>query len=412
MYEININSNKPKRFYLYILIALVSFGVGWQAKSFGLFDGSVAKIDTQNEILNRDEVIGGEVDMSLFWTVWKELDKKYIHEEALEDENMVYGAIKGMVNALNDPYTAFMTPEESKEFIDSLEGTLEGIGAELTVKDKQLVIVTPLKKSPAEKSGLKAGDVIDKINGESAGEMSLLDAITRIRGKKGTTVTLTILREKIIKPFDVSIVRDSIDIESVTVEKLDDGIVYMSVNQFNEKTKEEFGRAISELILAEPKGLILDFRYNGGGYLDTAVELLSYVLPKDTKLVILKERGKEDEVKYANGNPKLLNVPMVILVNESSASASEIVAGAIQDQKRGIVMGTKTFGKGSVQEVKDFEGGSSMRLTIAKWFTPNGTSIDKIGLMPDIVVEMSEADIKKQIDTQKEAAVKYLKELK
>mgnify|MGYP001613493903 CR=1 FL=1 len=207
-------------------------------------------------------------------------------------------------------------------------------------------------------------------------------------------------------------VMDSIDIESVTVEKIDGNIVYLSVNQFNDKTNEEFGKAISALILNEPKGLIVDLRFNGGGYLDISVQLLSYLLPKDTPAVVIKERNKKDEILKTNGNPKLLNVPLVVIVNDSSASASEIVAGAIQDHKRGVILGAKSFGKGSVQEVEKFSDGSSIRLTIAKWFTPNGRNIDKVGLTPDVIVEITEDDITKTYDRQKEEAVKYLKNLK
>lgn len=412
--NINIAPNKPRSFFIYVLVAILSFGLGWQATSFGFFGDASVKVEKNSSVL--DPILktqnGNNIDMELFWTVWNELKDKYIDIDTVKDENMAYGAIKGMVKALDDPFTVFMTPEESKQFNDSLEGKLEGIGAELTVKDKNLVIVSPLRKSPAEKAGLKSGDIIYKIDGEVAAEMTLVDAIMKIRGKKGTTVTLTIVREDLDKPFDVSIVRDSIDIESVTVEKLDDdNIVYISVNQFNEKTNDQFGKAISELILKEPKGLIVDLRYNGGGYLDIAVQLLSYLLPSNTSAVVIKERGKEDEIKYTNGNPKLLNVPLVVIINDSSASASEILAGAIQDHERGVILGTKSFGKGSVQEVQNFADGSSMRLTIAKWFTPKERSIDHTGLVPDIVVEMKEEDIKKEYDAQKEAAIKYLKEL-
>ncbi len=411
--NINIASNKPRSFFIYVLVAVFSFALGWQATSFGFFGDASVKVEKNTSVL--DPILnaqnGNDIDMELFWTVWGELKDKYIDIDVVKDENMVYGAIKGMVKGLDDPFTVFMTPEESKQFNDSLEGKLEGIGAELTVKDKNLVIVSPLRKSPAEKAGLLSGDIIYKIDGEVATEMTLVDAIMRIRGKKGTTVTLTIIREDLDKPFDVSIVRDSIDIESVTVEKLDDDIVYISVNQFNEKTNDQFGKAISELILDEPKGLIVDLRYNGGGYLDIAVQLLSYLLPSNTSAVVIKERGKDDEIKYTNGNPKLLNVPLVVIVNDSSASASEILAGAIQDHERGVILGTKSFGKGSVQEVQNFTDGSSMRLTIAKWLTPKNRSIDHAGLIPDIIVEVKEEDIKKEYDAQKEAAVKYLKEL-
>lgn len=397
--------NKGSKYFAYLLVAVVAFGLGWQLDNFDLEKkGRVSENFLEPEIKE-------DVDMDLFWTVWEELDEKYIDKEAIKNEKMVYGAVKGMVDALDDPYTVFMTPEETKQFNASLDGKLEGIGAELTIENENLVVVTPLRKSPAEKAGLTSGDLIYKINGELTADMTLLEAIMKIRGEKGTTVILTILRAGVEAPFDVSIVRDSIEIASVTVEKLDGDIVYLSVNQFNDKTNEDFSRAISEMILDEPKGMIVDLRFNGGGYLDIAVELLSYLLPSETAAVKIKKRGEEDEVMKTNGNPKIVNVPLVVLINNGSASASEILAGAIQDHKRGIVMGTKSFGKGTVQEVEFFNDGSSIRMTIAKWLTPNGRDINKVGLKPDIVVELTKEDLEKQFDRQKEEARKYLQNL-
>lgn len=408
----DIGPKRSYRFYIYAVVTVVSFAVGWETSRLGWFTTNVFKVENKNPIVKTLDQSKKNVDMGLFWKIWGELEDKYVDENVIKSESMVYGSIKGMVNALNDPYTVFMTPEESVQFSESLEGKLEGIGAELTVKDKKLVIVSPLRKSPAQKAGLLSGDMIYKIDGALAEEMNLVDAINKIRGKKGTAVTLTIIRKNVDKPFEVTIVRDSIDIESVTEEKLANGIVYLSVNQFNDKTNDEFGKYISKLIVDEPKGLIVDLRYNGGGYLDIAVQLLSYLLPKGTSAVIIKERGKGDESLSTNGNPKLLNVPLVVLVNDGSASASEIVAGAIQDHKRGILMGTKTFGKGSVQEVEKFSDGSSLRITIAKWFTPNNKTINKVGLTPDVIVEITDEDIKKTYDRQKEEAIKYLENLK
>ena len=389
----------------YIFLLLLGFGFGWFSAG-GDINTNVDTVEEVEEIYVYD--IKDDVNLDLYWTVWEELTDKYYIQEVLDEESMIYGSIKGLVESLDDPYTVFMTPQETEEFTSSLDGKLEGIGAELTVEDQQLVVVAPLRKSPAEKSGLLPGDIIYKIEGELAAEMSLIDAIMSIRGEKGTTVNITIVREGVNEPFDVSIVRDSIDIESVTVEKLDSDIVYLSVNQFNDKTKDEFGRAISEMILEEPKGMIVDLRYNGGGYLDIAVDLLSYLLPSDTLAVTLKEIGQDDNEMYTNGNPKVLDIPLVVIVNESSASASEIVAGAIQDHQRGIVLGTQSFGKGTVQEVETFFDNSSIRLTIAKWFTPNGRDIDKLGITPDIIVEITEEDLIDEYDAQKEAAIEYL----
>ena len=397
--------------FYYVAVGLISFILGWQATVSGFIDYKDDELASKTKMANLDKEVSFGVDMNLFWRVWGELEDKYVDLEAIEEDTMVYGSIKGLVDSLDDPYTVFMTPDESTEFTSGLDGTLKGIGAELTVEDKNLVIISPLRGSPAEKAGLLPRDIILAINGEIASDMTLVDAISKIRGEVGTTVTLTIVRKNVKKPFDVSIVRENIEIESVTVEKLDGDIVYLGVNRFNDKTNEEFSNAISEMLLDEPKGLIVDLRFNGGGYLDIAVELLSYLLPSNTSAVVIKERGKKDDTKLTNGKPKLLNTPLVVIVNDSSASASEIVAGAIQDHKRGIILGTKTFGKGSVQEVEKFSDGSSLRLTIAKWFTPNGRSINKTGLIPDILVEITEKDIDDKYDRQKEEAVKYLKNL-
>ena len=406
---------KKHHYFLYPLVVIISFILGWQATSYGIIGGGVSSGDSgESEIADKadDAKLSENIDMDLFWTVWGEISKSYVDESVLGDEKMVYGAIKGMVNSLEDPYTVYMDPQESKNFSESLNGQLEGIGAELSVNDKSLVIVSPLRDSPAERAGLLPGDIIFKIGDKLASDMTLFDAIMSIRGEKGTTVKLTIIRKNVDEPFEVSIVRDKIDIESVTVEKLKNGIVYMSVNQFNDKTDAEFGKAISDMILDPPKGLIVDFRYNGGGYLDIAVDLLSYLLPMKSKAVEIRQKNDKNEMMYTNGNPKLIDVPLVVLVNEGSASASEIVAGAVQDLDRGVVMGTKTFGKGTVQQVENFKDGSSIRMTIAKWYTPAGRNINKVGLTPDVVVEMKDSDVEKKVDTQKEAAIQYLEDLK
>ncbi len=396
---------KPNRIALCLGVAAFSFVLGWQATAMG-FIGSekLSYQESKNQLVE-------DVNLDLFWTVWKELETKHINEDGFDKEKLVYGAIKGMVGALDDPYTVYMDPEESREFSDSLEGTLEGIGAELTIEDGGLIITSPIKNSPAERAGLLPGDLIYKIGEEVTHDMSLYDAITKIRGKKGTTVTMTIVRKN-EKPFEVSIVRDSIDLNSVNVEKLDGGIVYLEVNQFNDKTLEEFNIAVSEMVLNPPKGLIVDLRFNGGGYLDIAVDMLSHILPTGSEAVIIEQRGMDDKTQYTIGAPKIADIPLVVLVNEGSASASEIVAGAVQDHKRGVVMGTQSFGKGTVQEVESFSDGSSIRITIARWLTPNKSSIDHVGVTPDILVEMNKQDAEKKIDTQKNAAVEYLKGLK
>ena len=411
MYGNNFKSKRSHTPLICLSVAIFSFLLGWQATALGVLGDKTLFERDKDAIPLVEKKEEEPLDLRLFWTVFGRVENKYVDVENIYDKEMVYGAIRGLVEALDDPYTVFMTPEESVEFAASLDGKLEGIGAELTVKDRNLIIVTPLRSSPAEKAGLLPRDIIYKIDGDSAADMTLLQAVMAIRGEKGTSVTLTIIREGVDMPFDVTIVRDSIDIESVSVEYLDDEIVYLGINQFNDKTNEEFGNAISKLILDEPKGVIVDLRFNGGGYLDIAVDLLSYLLPTGKDAVSIRERSRPDSIIKTNGKPKLLNVPLVVLVNESSASASEIVAGGIQDHKRGVIMGMQTFGKGSVQEVDTFADGSSLRMTIARWFTPDGRNIDEVGITPDIIVEITEEDIEEGRDVQKEAAIKYLKEL-
>lgn len=390
-------------------MAALTFLLGWQAAANDL-GGFTTSWTGKQAIKEAEAENEGMMDLNLFWKIWKEVGDRYVDLDKIDQEKMMYGAIKGMVSALDDPYTVFMDPAETEQFTQSLEGKLEGIGAELTVEEGKLIVVTPLRESPAEKAGLLPKDVIEKIDGKSAADMTLFDAIMNIRGEKGTTVTLNVSREGLKTPFDVSIVRDSIDVDSVTFEQLEDDIAYIGVNQFNDRTGEEFGKVISELLLDEPKGIIVDLRFNGGGYLDSSVELLSYLLPEGSPVVIIRERGQDDETIVTDSNAKILDVPIVVLVNDSSASASEIVAGAIQDEKRGIVMGVQTFGKGSVQEVEGFTDGSSLRMTIAKWFTPDGRGINGVGLVPDIIVEITDEDKEKEYDRQKEKAIEYLKE--
>lgn len=386
----------------YFLVAVMAFSLGYFSIELGIKDAEV--------IDSNENVITSEFDLELFWTVMKTLEAKYFDSEEVDKEALLYGAIAGAVESLDDPYTVYMTPDETNEFLHSLNGELEGIGAELTVEDNLITVITPIKGSPAEKAGVLPGDVIYRIEDEETFDMTLMDAVMKIRGEKGTTVTLTLIREGVDEPIEVSIVRDEIKIDSVHFE-LNDGIAYLEVSQFNDKTNEQFGQAMSEMLVNKPEGIIVDLRFNGGGFLDIAVELLSYLLPKDTDAVIIKQKDMPDRVMQTNGNPKILDVPVVVLVNGASASASEIFAGAIQDHGRGVVMGTQTFGKGSVQEVDDFYDGSSLRVTIAKWFTPSDRGINKIGLVPDIVVEISEDDVNAEFDRQRDEAEKYLKGL-
>lgn len=397
-----------------VLIIVFTFLVGGGS---GYFVTDQGYVDAAANYFSFNETKTGEfpdrANMDLYWGVWGILKTQYVHEDALDTNKMVYGSIKGMVDALDDPYTVFMDPEETEEFTNSLNGDLQGIGAELNIDDGQIVVINPLKDSPAEKAGIKPGDVIYKIGEEFAGDFSFVEAVQKIRGEEGTPVNLTILRKGVNNPIEMTVIRAKINVKSVESETFDNGIVHISINQFADDTASELKSVISPLILNEPKGIILDLRSNGGGYLDKAVDVVSYFLDTDLPVVKTQEKGGNNtEILKTITSQKLLDVPLVVLVNDGSASASEIVAGALKDHKRGIIMGTKTFGKGTVQAVEYLEDGSSLRITIAKWLTPNGTDVNKVGLEPDIVVDLYEDDITNNFDRQLDEAKKYLENLK
>lgn len=407
------------RLLVSFIIAFFAFVFGWQgANMYSNFSNFGPRVDLSTTTPSPASVFAPiieslaskGIDLSLFWKVWQTLDDRYLRADAIDDEKMIYGSIRGLVDSLDDPYTVYLSPDETKEFKDSLNGSLEGIGAELTIRDYNLVVVSPLKNSPAERAGLKPGDIIYKIDGKIASEMTLYDAVMSIRGEVGTEVLLTIIRKGIDDTLVIKIVREHVDIESVSMEDKGDGVFLISVNQFSDDTKTEFSERISRILLNDPKGIILDLRFNGGGYLDIAIDMLSEFLSGQKEVVTMKRKNENDTEKvFVYGNARVPDLPIAVLVNNGSASASEIVAGAIQDYNRGIVIGEQTFGKGTVQEVETFNDGSSLRMTVAEWFTPSGRGIDKVGITPDIIVEMDEdAYYKDKIDPQMDKAVSYL----
>lgn len=348
------------------------------------------------------------LDFKTFFEVWKILKNDYINPAKLDMNKLMTSAVKGFVDGVEDPYTVYMDPKESIEFKENLNGQLEGIGALLEVKNGKLIVAGVIKSSPAERAGLKPNDIIYKIEEEEAAKMTLYEAVSKIRGRAGTKVKLIIMRGEKLKPFDVDITRGKIEIESVVLNEVKPGIFHIKINQFSDDTKDEFLKNINEILLKKPLGIILDLRGNGGGYLDIAVDMLSEFLPDKTPAVRIRTKNQiADETIETEKTPKLPNTPLVVLTDSGSASASEIVAGAIQDYKRGAVLGEKTFGKGNVQEIKDLEDGSSLRITTAKWLTPLGRDIDEIGIKPDIEVKFPE-NVLPDEDPQLEEAVEYL----
>ncbi|MBT5468197.1 S41 family peptidase [Candidatus Peregrinibacteria bacterium] len=366
-----------------------------------IFDGNVG---TGTTITDPEK----EVDITLLWSVWRLLSKHYISPEKMEVTQMIHGATEGIVKTLNDPYTVFMPPKENKEFKQSLNGRLQGIGAELTLRDGDIVVVAPLKGSPAEAAGLMPEDTITHVDEKSVEGFSLGDAVEVIRGPKGTDVTLTVLRDG--TPQDITITRDDIKVPSTESEVIEyDGkrIGKVSLNRFGDTTSKEVEKAVTELMADNVDGIVIDVRFNGGGYLDAAVDLASMFL-KQGKVVSVARRTGEPTHHYVSGSSIAPDVPLAILINEGSASASEILAGALQDGDRATVIGKQSFGKGTVQEVFDLPGGTSIRITTARWLTPSGKDLGKEGVHPDIVVERTREQMQAEEDPQLDTALELL----
>lgn len=397
--------------YSFFILAIGLF-IGWQSALYSVQDG-LSEPQAQSEVSPTEEAKNPEtLDFDFLMNVYEQVKADYVDVSALDAETQLYGAVKGLVKSIGDPYTTFMDPEETEQFQTSLEGTLEGIGAELTMEDNLLTVIAPLKSSPAETAGLQAGDVIYKIDDLFVSDLTLFEAIMHIRGEAGTTVTLTLVREGQDDFMELVIQRAQIDVPSVEFQYKgpNENLAYISVYQFADKTEAEFDRAVQDVLLHEVDGVILDLRYNGGGFLDVSVDMLSDFLEGKQKALVTKHRDEsQNEIFYTNESARLAHLSLVVLVNEGSASASEIVAGAIQDHKKGVILGTQTFGKGSVQVVNVLDNGSSLRTTVAKWYTPSDRSINDVGITPDMVVE--QIDDEAAVDEQLEAAIRYLEEL-
>jgi len=348
-----------------------------------------------------------DVDFNLFWNVWDLLKEKYVDKDKLDDKKLFYGALKGLVESAGDPYTVFMEPKLAQEFASDLAGTFEGIGAEIGKKNEVITIIAPLADMPAEKAGLKSGDKIYAIDGQSTAGLAVDEAVSKIRGPKGTEVTLTIFRDGFEQPKDFKIIRQVILVKSVRTEMRDDGIFVVIITNFNDDTSTLFKQAVQKAVAANPKGLILDLRNNPGGYLETAIDVASEWIDKG--IIVTEQFSPEKKNEYLNrGRARLKDFPTVVLVNQGSASASEIVAGALKDYKQATIIGKKTFGKGSVQTLEDLQDSSSVKITVAKWLTPAGYNINGQGIAPDIEVDLTADDYEKNKDPQMDKAVEIL----
>jgi len=360
---------------LVLAIVLASGGTGFAA-------GWFLRSHTAPAAADPDDV---QQRFRLFWEAWGVIEREFNHDKPLDLQKVVYGAIGGAIRSLGDPYTAFVEPAQAKIFEEDLEGSFEGIGATVDQVDGLVVIVETIDGAPAAKAGLRANDVILEVDGKSLQGMDLSQAISLIRGPGGTQVRLRIHREGTAEPFEVLVTRDKIDLPTVSSRMLDGQIAYVRLTEFNNQATVRLQAALRDLLKDHPRALIFDLRGNPGGYLHIAVQVASQFI-RDGVIVSEKDsKGKVTEYK-AEGNGLALDVPLVVLVDGGSASASEIVAGAIQDTGRGTLIGRTTFGKGSVQASYTLSDGSAVRVSIARWYTPKGHQIDGKGLTPDIVV--------------------------
>ena len=352
------------------------------------------------QLVNQDTGKVQNVDFSLFWKVWSDLSAKYVDKSKLDTQKMVYGAIEGMVDSIGDPYTVFFEPTKAKQFAQEISGAFGGVGMEIAVKNDVLTVVAPLPDTPAAKAGILPADKILKINGTPTQGLSADEAVRTIRGKVGTKVTVTISGSD-DKPHEVTMTRETIKVPTVVWKMLNQNgknIAYIQAYQFNENINSQFKKAVDEIEKSNPKadGIILDLRNNPGGLLDSAINLAGYFIQKGQPVVSeVFGDGIKNEFT-SSGNAILAKYRTVILMNGGSASASEILAGALHDNLKLKLIGEKTFGKGSVQELENLDNGASLKVTVARWFTPAGLNISEKGIEPDIKVELTE-DQKKNI---------------
>lgn len=388
---------------LILLILAYQFGYSMGHRGF-VFAPREFKVVNQNDQPQN-------VDYNLLWDTINTVNEKYI-DKPLDQQKVLYGAVKGAVEAVGDPYTTFFTPQDLDNFKTSLKGSFNGIGAEVGKINGNIVIVAPIDGSPAQAAGLKPKDIIAKVNGETVNDWSVEQAVNKIRGPKGTKVTLTIVREGKNQPFDVTITRDTIRVKSVKWEVKDivkngvtKKIAVITLSQFGDDTQNLFIQAVNDILRQNVQGIILDERNNPGGYLQTAVDLASDWVDEG-QVVVTEAHSDGTSQKYnAEGGNRLAGLKTVVLINGGSASAAEILAGALHDHGKAELVGEKSFGKGSVQELVDLKEGGAVKVTVAKWITPGGVNLNHNGLDPDAQVKLSDADMASGKDPQMDKAL-------
>ena len=398
------NNNTPKRPSHSLIFALFFVALAFAG---GFYLGQGSKGNRALALNNTNTETKPDFTFNTYWETWEAIKTNFVYKNKLSDRDMFYGSLKGLAASTNDPYTVFMTPEETKEFADDMAGTFEGIGAEVGMRKETLTIIAPLAGMPAEKAGLKAGDKLYAIDGESALGLTVDEAVKKIRGPKGTSVTLTVIRTGDTAPQEIKIERGVISIKSIETVFRPDGLAVITVSNFNDDTEFAFKNAVSEVLNKKAKGLILDLRNNPGGYLDTAIKMASEWIEDGPIVLEQSAEGRRREYN-AEGPARLANTPTMVLINTGSASASEIVAGALRDYKKATLIGEQTFGKGSVQQIKDLNDGSSLKITVATWMTPDGDYINEKGLKPQVDSELTVDDVEAGRDPQLQKAVDLL----
>ena len=389
------------------LVVLASFG-------FGVYFGYESRPEVEKvlAVLGKEPQIEttGELDFSPFWKSWRVIEEKYVSSDGLDRQSMLWGSIEGLTASLDDPYTVFLPPVENKTFEDEIRGDFEGVGMEISMRKGALTVVAPLNGTPAYRAGIKSGDKIIKIGDESTAGLDLTEAVQKIKGPRGTKVVLTILRNGEDSTREISVERDVIQIPLIDTESRPDGVFIIRLYSFSERSPSAFRTALREMAESGSGKLVLDLRNNPGGYLEAAVDISSWFLPAG-KTVVRESLGSADEKIYrSKGYNVFGGIPMVILANGGSASASEIVAGALRDYGLAKIVGTKTFGKGSVQELVPITSDTSLKITVARWLTPLGHSISENGLEPDVQVEAAKEN-DESVDPQLDRAIEILKNM-
>lgn len=414
---------KKIKYFVPHLVAILTFTLGLSLSfATGAYFGYANRpeVATITALANKEIDQSDQVDFSAFWKTWNLLNEKYVSDQdqsttsqKITDQEKVWGAIAGLVASLGDPYTVFLPPEKKKVFEADISGNFEGVGMEIGIKDNSLTVVAPLADSPAKRAGIQAGDKILLIDGLGTQNLSTDEAVSKIRGPKGTKVKLNIFRQGISEPFDITITRDVIVMPIIDSRTLGNGIYLIQLHSFTENSPKLFKEHLDKFIRSGNQRLILDLRGNPGGYMEAAIDMASWFLPKG-QLIVRESRGVGQDKNYLSRGYDIFNqnLKLAILIDQGSASASEILAGALAEQGRAKLIGEKTFGKGSVQELVPVTKDTSLKVTVAKWYTPKGKSLSQHGLEPDIKVEQASTTPSQTAqpaeDLQLAAAIKYL----